>query len=341
MGYQQHRLSTGHDRSLTLPPLQTGNTSAATTAPSKPTAGKSAEEAILDMPFSYKLNVLRKIAPPKAMQKEYPRGPLIAIEGENTEAVSQLAKWMAETLGRDSELTVRLEESPDVTAKGGREDAMAEYHLLAAQWLVKSKHILEDLELATTAPPSAISTSKMDTSTDSTPTTVTMRTQIRDLDENYDDADTGFKSGTEMQVDSNKPCDASKPTETMDLDHPGTSSLAQHATGKPITILPLFSLHASNTFALRIPLTDPYAPSDHWQWSATQWRGVVGPDLTIYLRDGEAGVEKGKLVEQSEEEGLFVVRRTEQNGMGVDGATLRRVGFEVGEWVRAFGSSCK
>jgi hypothetical protein len=42
-------------------------------------------------------------------------------------------------------------------------------------------------------------------------------------------------------------------------------------------------------------------------------------------------------VEQREEDRLFVVRRGDD--VDVDGSTLRRVGFEVGEWVRAFGES--
>jgi hypothetical protein len=122
----------------------------------------------------------------------------------------------------------------------------------------------------------------------------------------------------------------------MDVDDAASSTSNNNNKSpqikKPIAILPLFSLHASNTFACRIPLTDTYAPNDHWSWNATQWRGVVGPDLTIYLKDGE---EKSRMVEQKEEAKLFVVRKGID--AGVDGSTLRRLGFEIGEWVRAFG----
>ena len=55
---------------------------------------------------------------------------------------------------------------------------------------------------------------------------------------------------------------------------------------------------------------------------------------------GNGGVEMG------EEGNLFVVRRTVGGGGGgkksggeVEGSVLRRLGFEVGEWVRAFGGS--
>lgn len=323
MGYQQHRLSQGHiapDRSLTLPPLQTATANGGP-ATAKATPGKTVEEIVMDLPFQYKLSVLRKITPPKPLSKDAPRGPLIAVEGDDAHAVRELAKWLKETLGRDSELSVKLLESPDLTMKSQKEDAMAEYHMLAAQWQTKSKDIWKSLEYGTATTP------KPPTSSSS-----------REVDENYEDAEmptpTKATTSTEMQVDGTPTTATSKPatTEAMDVDPTTTNK-------KSISILPLFSLHASNTFACRIPLDDAYSPGDHWQWCATQWRRTAGPDLTIFLRD--EGGEKGKLVEQVDEERLFVVRRVpgaEGSGaLEVDGATLRRVGFEVGEWVRAFG----
>lgn len=300
----------------------------------------------MSMPFEAKLAILRKIAPPRALDKGTPRGPLIAIEGGNAEAVERLAKWLSETLRKDSELTVKLLDSPEVALKGNRDDAMAEYHVLVAHWLGKSKKIMSDLEFNIAGTPDTAKANKMDTSAASTPTPAS---GSREVDENYDDEeeeekDTPTKhssSNNTMQIDSANPTAASSPkktnsiTDIMDVDSnnpAGATTTAGKPTAKPVAIVPLFSLHASNTFACRIPLIDTYAPNDHWSWNATQWRGVVGADLTIYLKDGE---EKGKMVEQREEERLFVVRRGD--GADVEGSTLRRVGFEVGEWVRAFG----
>ena len=326
MGYQQHRLSQGHiapDRSLILPPLQTATVSGGP-ATAKAAPGKTVEEIVMDLPFQYKLSVLRKITPPKPLNKIMPRGPLIAVEGDDAHAVQELAKWLKETLGRDNELIVKLLESPDLIMKGQKEDAMAEYYMLAAQWQSKSKNIWKDLEYGTATPTSKPSISST----------------AREVDENYDDSETPTPTkgnvSNEMQIDgasTTTPKPISNP-EAMDVD--STTS-----TKKPIALLPLFSLHASNTFACRIPLDDAYSPGDHWQWCATQWRRTVGPDLTIFLRDVD-GAEKGKLVEQIDEERLFVVRRVpggEGGGLEVDGATLRRVGFEVGEWVRAFSAA--
>jgi hypothetical protein len=299
---------------------------------------QSVDEIIMSMPFEAKLAILRKIAPPRALNKRTPRGPLIAIEGDNAEAVERLAKWLSETLRKDSELSVKLIDSPDIALKGNRDEAMAEYHVLVAHWLGKSKTTMTDLEYDVAGTPDTAKANKMDTSAVNTPTPAS---SSREVDENYDDEDntpTKHSSNNTMQIDSANPTAASSPkktnsiTDTMDVDK--TTGTTAKPTVKPIAILPLFSLHASNTFACRIPLIDTYAPNDHWSWNATQWRGVIGADLTIYLKDGE---EKGKMVEQSEEERLFVVRRGAD--ADVDGSTLRRVGFEVGEWVRAFGES--
>lgn len=274
----------------------------------------------MSMPFEAKLAILRKIAPPKTLKKDSPRGPLIVIEGDNASAVKDLAKWLSDTLHKDNELIVKLLNGPDVSSEGGKEEAMAEYHMLVAEWLGNSKEILKDLQYEATSSPDTARLTKMDVSS-------AAWQPDRQINENYNDDDDTPTKSISTQTDSagsHSPTKKNSLADIMDVDK---TTLA-----KPIAILPLFSLHASNTFACRIPLTDTYAPNDHWSWNATQWRGVIGPDLTIYLKDGK---EKGKLVEQSEEEKLFVVRKGADE---VDGATLRRLGFEIGEWVRAFGS---
>jgi len=305
----------------------------------KQSASQSIDEIIMNMPFEAKLEVLRKIAPPKAHDQSILRGPLIAIEGEDADAVRSLAKWLSDTLQRDSELSVALLNGPDVVQKGRNDEAMAEYHMLVAQWLARSKVIMRDLEYNHTTP--------LDASSKSKKTDISTATSTREVDETYDDDDddddeaTPTKNSAPMQIDSAHPTSASSPKKSsssindiMDVDDAAASASYNKSpqTKKPIAILPLFSLHASNTFACRIPLIDTYAPNDHWSWNATQWRGVVGPDLTIYLKNGE---EKGRMVEQKEEARLFVLRKGVD--AEVDGSTLRRLGFEIGEWVRAFG----
>lgn len=130
------------------------------------------------------------------------------------------------------------------------------------------------------------------------------------------------------------------PVTTSDSDsdrgNKPASSTAEAQT-KPVIILPTYQLRASDGYTSRIPIQDAYSPTDHWQWMATLWRGTIGPDLTIYI----AGTEEkerspGKLVELNEEVRLLTVRK--DKGSKFDEAALRRVGFEVGEWIRSVGT---
>jgi hypothetical protein len=108
---------------------------------------------------------------------------------------------------------------------------------------------------------------------------------------------------------------------------------------KPVLILPTYQLHASDAYTSRIPIQDVYSPTDHWQWMATLWRGIVGPDLTIYIKDSNDSKEEapsGKLVELNEEARFLTVRK--EKGNDVEAGALRRVGFEVDEWIRSIGT---
>ncbi|TVY90076.1 Repressor of filamentous growth, partial [Lachnellula willkommii] len=106
-------------------------------------------------------------------------------------------------------------------------------------------------------------------------------------------------------------------------------SAPSSAKALPIAIVPAgFSLTTSDTFALSIPIEDSYAPVDHWQWMATLWRGIVGPDLTVYVsRVGREEMAKFGGVEIKGDCNAIIVRVP--TGEGVDEKTRRRLGFEV------------
>jgi hypothetical protein len=104
-----------------------------------------------------------------------------------------------------------------------------------------------------------------------------------------------------------------------------------------------YILHGSNAWSSALPINDVYSPADHWTWTATLWRGIAGADLTVYVRSvdkereepisaggaGSSPMEKN--VEMKDDVGAILVKR--ENGKVEDGA-VRRVAFEVGEWVR-------
>ncbi|KAH9826946.1 high-mobility group non-histone chromatin protein [Teratosphaeria destructans] len=329
-GYQQHRMSQGHlqhDRSLTLPPLQTGSVSGPSGAAAIAGSGKTAEEQIMSMAFQYKVKVLGQVAPP-APKDGTPRGPLVAIEGDSAAAVAGLGKWLHDELRKGDDLSVRLFDGPDVSANS-EDKPMRQCHLLAAEWLAKSDEIV-----------SAISYKPVDTPTDTTMSDSLLTKEPaqshRDIDENYDDGEDGSNKDIKTSEPHAPPRPPKTPTiDRMDLDK---TSFTPHT--KPVGIIANFSLHASNVFACRIPIGphDPYSPSDHWQWTATQWRGVIGPDLTIFVRDAAVGETGKPTVEMSAEGTLFVVKRVSGEGGELEASTLRRLGFEVSEWVRAFGT---
>ncbi|EUC48227.1 hypothetical protein COCMIDRAFT_87821 [Bipolaris oryzae ATCC 44560] len=106
------------------------------------------------------------------------------------------------------------------------------------------------------------------------------------------------------------------------------------ATLKPVIILPTFQLHASVAYASRIPIQDAYSAMDHWQWMATLWRGTVGPDLTLYVKSYDAKEGQiGQKPEMDDPSRCFTVFK-EKEGKFTE-PDLRRVGFEVGEWIKA------
>lgn len=106
------------------------------------------------------------------------------------------------------------------------------------------------------------------------------------------------------------------------------------ATPKPVIILPTFQLHASVAYASRIPIQDAYSAMDHWQWMATLWRGTVGPDLTLYVKSYDAKEGQiGQKPDMDDASRCFTVYK-EKEGKFTE-PDLRRVGFEVEEWIKA------
>ncbi|KAI4599285.1 hypothetical protein KJ359_002244 [Pestalotiopsis sp. 9143b] len=106
----------------------------------------------------------------------------------------------------------------------------------------------------------------------------------------------------------------------------------------PVAVLGAgYSLTASDRSAAELHIADAYRPDDHWRWVATMWRGIVGPDLTVYiLRCTELEMRVNQVVEFANP-GVLVVRISESAGSDtavVDERLERRLGFEIMEWVR-------
>ncbi|KAJ4368902.1 slightly ste11-like protein [Neocucurbitaria cava] len=136
---------------------------------------------------------------------------------------------------------------------------------------------------------------------------------------------------------SDKDFDNKEGADRKDSATPPDSPGAATST-KPVIILPTFQLQASVAYASRIPIQDAYSATDHWQWMATLWRGTVGPDLTIYVKTYEAKDGFAGAKPDMDEAVRCLTVFKEKDGKFVD-ADLRRVGFEVNEWIKGMGAT--
>jgi hypothetical protein len=143
------------------------------------------------------------------------------------------------------------------------------------------------------------------------------------------------------------PAPSRTPVSPRPADAASPSSAAPPAPF-PIAIVPQYQLSVTDAFASTVPITDSYAPVDHWKWMAASWRGIVGPDITIIVRgvhgqEASPGEEEraGERAAASPKGGVEVrladhralIVRVEERGRVRDSG-LRRVGFEIGEWIR-------
>ncbi|KAK8220287.1 hypothetical protein IWZ01DRAFT_425802, partial [Phyllosticta capitalensis] len=276
---QQQQQHHHPDSSLTLPPLQTAanansprpGTSAAP-ASAHPnaimTAGadpRSVEAIVMSMPFWGKLRILGKISPPYGTHTgsggspssslssgSGPRGAIIAVEGDDRAVVLQMAEWLRENLNRSGELDARVAEpprGPPERSAGDSNDAevsLGAYIALVAEWHAKNVEMVDF---------------------------ITGR------------ASGGLSSSPPPSSPNSSTAEANNITSTSSGAASPNGAAEAAASKTPLLILPSFTLSAANAWAARIPIADAYSPADHWQWLATLWRGIVGPDVTVYVAD--------------------------------------------------------
>lgn len=269
----------------------------------------------MSIPFQHKIGILRRITPPLPQaSKQKSRTTVIAVEGDDSSAAKSLTDWLAECLSRESDIIVKVVDGPkpsDVTQ--GNELQVPDLFQTVIEWHTKNKEL--------------VSMIKGDTGAD---TTTTTPTNPKDSENNPSD-----------HISTSEEPDISM----TDLD---SSTTAPSPTSRTVILFRTYTLTASNFYSSGIPIKDVYRPDDHWQWTATLWRGIPGPDLTIYVKDVEVppssardeGAKGGvEIVEEHKTSSKFMaIRRAqgEKGGLeGVEAGTLRRLGFEVGEWVRS------
>ena len=297
---------------LRLPPLQTtapGQVVAVKSAPMTPFAAEriDLDTMLRSIPIANKIVVLGKISRPLSPSyRVSSRGPVIAVDGQDARSVQSMAEYLQNYLAHEGNYNARIFSGPVLphrrpslpTTPDRVGDAMADYLGLVVAWHYVSSEVIDFVKEANTryggGSPIRSGVS---------PKTI-------------------FKT-ERLQIDS-----SSSPPSTSHEDGPCSTT--------PTAIVPRYQLTTADAYARSIPLNDAYSPLDHWQWMASMWRTCVGPDVTICIH--ECGPEElaqyggGTPVELrlSHDTPMLVVRRlTGSRGWDIEGKTLKRVGFEL------------
>lgn len=301
------------DESLRLPPIQTQLSNGTPTtqrsdprAESRESQAKSIEAMVMTIPYLNKIKVLTKISPPLSppgpgSPAQEIRGAVVAVEGSDSELLKEIGSFINEYLSKDSSFAVRV--------WGTTTSPVAPTPITA--------HPIE-MEMVEASTPIVVSKpAEVTEETDSFVEYLSIISQWHKKSEEISKYITTTPSPSALELEVNTGQDISPRPKVL-----------------PVALVPSgFSLTTSDTFALRIPINDSYAPVDHWQWMATLWRGIVGPDLTIFVtRVGADEMNRLGGVEIRLDCGAIIVRIPETGKM--DEKTARRLGFEVVEIVR-------
>ena len=350
----------------TLAPLHTaGSTSSSRDGNGSDAQAQSVAAMIQSIAPLNKIRLLAKISRPLATpgpaSPPHPvRGALVAIEGNDDVALDAVSQHLTDALGRDGDFRVRVFARPDwLPPKSGLSNAdclalIQKYHAQSAEiasFITNPGDAApppSDSPQAATAvdhPPDAAGDSESPVS----PKTVKPQPPAKSTRSHSGGGAEPGPDADAMDVDTS-PTTAPAPAPA-----PAPPSHDRPAP-LPVALVPRYQLTLTDAAAAAAAIADEYSPTDHWQWVATLWRGTVGPDVTVDVRapapdnaengggggGGGVGLEGGKAVSGAQAvdvklaEARAVLIRGEGKGR-VSESALRRVGFEVGEWLRSKG----
>lgn len=362
----------GFDESLRLPPLQTqltkspptvdseANTSA--TAPMQNALGimnptgppaQPRQHLTPQRPqFLYKLDVLRAISPPlNPPGPDAPpfetRGPIIAIEGLSPRALKEVTVVVEKALSISGECAVQIwadhepvkdiacseSNSIDGKTEGDKEgndgdegsgvssSPIARYLARMLKWHQMSGELTKYI---THHPPPS---------------------QASQMFSDDGSATTAHAIATNTTTTTTAEADRVAPSQIPDAPVAPAPGGRPHRL--PVAVVSAgYALTATERWAAALRVADAYRADDHWRWVATLWRGVVGADLTVYVR--ACGPDELRAAGCVEFTGpaVLVLRVLElpsapgSSGMTAGGGIVdekleRRLGFEIMEWVRS------
>lgn len=260
--------------------------------------------AIKSIPVLEKIHAFSKICKPlsEISGPGFPRMPIVTIEGDDIETVTDLFHALSKDIRKSEPLQVIDE--PDVfTATGLVEETDIEGLLIPTSLDPNSSGVV-------------VSTSK-------------------NKDGGSDDSDAA-KYLSHVASWRRRCIDIKKTV----LSPPSSTTIAfqgDSAVGTPaVLLLNRYMVSRSDAAAARLS-ADGLTPMQHWQWCATVWRGCVGADMTIYVNTVAEGCVGSDDAVEVKEGGRVVFVRKESGGgrKGWEEKIVRRLGFEVGEVVRS------
>ncbi|KAL5343756.1 hypothetical protein BJX70DRAFT_393808 [Aspergillus crustosus] len=316
------------DPSLKLPPLQTAVPLSASMTPVTPfpQEGFNKETAVMSIPFLNKIKLLAKISPqlPGSFREgdSLRRGPVIAVDGQDAASVKAMAEFLDHQLEKEGKFQPRIFEGPEIlhrTRESSAEpeemgDKQVEYFNRISKW----HQVSEDIKSFVKSEPSRQSSVAGSGNDEEDPSEISPRTIVpKTAEMHISSPPPSIENGSEA---------ASSPMETT----PTISSL-------PVAIVPRYQLTTADAYACMVPIDDSYNVPDHWQWMASLWRGAVGPDITIYVRECDANEMKqvgGNPVEiRLRDSKTVIVRRPAKSPKELEEKTLKRVGFEIEDFL--------
>lgn len=303
-----------HDPSLKLPPLQT-DTAPPTTTPATPFSldGSSVEDTVKAVPCLNKIRLLARISPtlspPFRHADTQRRGPVIAVDGQDSAVVRTVVEYLSGALKTEGKYHVRVFEGPDPRPVEGASDpgqAKMHYFNTIMGWHGVSNEVVNFV-----------------------------KSQCDDTKSASDDSTSSVSPKTIISKTAGLRV-ASPATSTETGTESSPSPARSAASFLPVALVAQYQLSTSDAYACSIPIDDQYTALDHWQWMATLWRGFVGPDVIVYIRECEKEEMDrlgGNPVDVRLRDARTIVVRRAAGSSDLEEKTLKRVGFELEDFL--------
>ena len=122
---------------------------------------------------------------------------------------------------------------------------------------------------------------------------------------------------------------------TASRDGPGALPTPPPPSRPCVYIMPLSPLMATLKAADRVSYPSIYNPNEHFRWLASHWDGYIRPDITVNVQDCYGAIKFPEVLRlQAQNMNTLVVTKGDAGNVSLTPKQLRRVTFEVEEWLQ-------